>query len=293
MKTLKVIAFAALFAVTSFAQKESLLIGPGDELKVEVFDTPEMSQAVRVTDAGEVPLLFLGNVKVAGLTPGEAGKTIADSLKSGKYMLNPQVTVTVESFGTQQVSVLGQVHTPGVYSITAPVSILNVLSNAGGITESADRHITIERRGKSTETVAFFLSNDSQSAVKNDVLVYPGDVVLVPKAGVVYVMGDVGRPGGFSISDNDSKMTVLQALSIAGAPNKTALVSKAKLIRKTPEGGTVDVPIQLTAMEHGKAPDILMQPNDVLFVPFSFMKNIAFNSSQIAAAATSGLLIYH
>jgi polysaccharide export outer membrane protein len=293
MRLLKLLLLSIAVAVACFGQSESLLIGPGDKLSVEVFDTPEMNQEkVRVTDAGEIPLMFIGNVKVAGLTPGEAARVIEDSLKSKQLMTHPQVTVSVMEYATQQVSVMGQVKNPGVFNITAPVPVINILSNAGGLTDAADRNITIQRHGDPRQTVKYFFSNNSDDALQTSVMVYPGDIVVVPKAGIVYVLGDVGRPGGYTMSDNNAQMTVLEALANAGGTNKTAIVSKTKLVRTTATG-TTEIPIPLGAMEKGKQPDIALQASDVLFVPFSFMKNIAFNASQIAASATSAVIYAH
>ncbi len=275
------------------AAQETLLIGAGDQIHVQVFDTPEMEQHPRVTDAGTVPLLFVGDVKVAGLTPANAARTIEQTLKDQQYMLHPHVAVTIEQYTAQQVSVLGQVKAAGSYDVPAPLPVIKVLAKAGGLTDLADRHITIERRGNPNEKVTYFLSNNSDRALDDahDVVVFPGDTVLVPKAGIVYVLGDVGRPGGFPMADNNSQMTVLQALAAAGAANKTAMTSRAKLIRKSSSGLT-DMPIQLSAIEKGKAPDVRMQSDDVLFVPSSWMKNLSMGSSTIAASATTAL-IYH
>lgn len=292
MKLLKCLLISIAMATSCFGQTESLLIAPGDQLRVQVFDTPEMDQTVRVTDSGEIPLLFVGNVKVATFTPAAAARAIEDKLKSGHFMTHPQVTVVVEEYAAQQVSVMGQVRNPGAYPITAPVSVLKILSNAGGLTDLADRNITIQRHGDSRETVRYFLSNKSDAALDNSVMVYPGDIVIVPKAGIIYVLGDVGRPGGYTMSDNESQMTVLAAVATAGGTNKSAITSKVKLVRKTPSG-TTEIPISLSAMQAGKRPDIALQPNDVLYVPFSYMKNIAFNGAMIAASASSALIYSH
>jgi polysaccharide export outer membrane protein len=293
MRTLKVFVAIVLCSVAvCFGQTESLLIGPGDELRVQVFDTPEMEQTVRVTDAGEIPLLFIGNVKVKNLTPGEAARVIEETLKSKQLMIHPQVTVSVQEYATQQVSVMGQVRNPGTYPITAPLPVINVLSQAGGLADGADRNITIERHGDSQRIVKYFLSNSSDAAIQNSVLVYPGDTVIVPKAGIVYVLGDVGRPGGYTMADNDSEMTVLEAIATAGGTNKSAITSKVTLVRKT-SNGTTEIPISLGPMERGKQSDVAMQPNDVLFVPFSYMKNLAFNGSQIAASAAGAIIYTH
>jgi polysaccharide export outer membrane protein len=275
-----------------FEQNESLLIGRGDQLHIQVFDTPEMEQHPRVTDSGTVPLLFVGDVKVAGMTPGDAAREVEEALKTKQLMLHPQVAVTVEQYATQNVYVMGQVTNPGAYPISTPMSVVSVLALAGGLADPADRHITIERHSDPAQKVSYFLSNNSEVALSSDVLVYPGDTALVPKAGVVYVLGDVGRPGGYPMTTNDSQMTVLQALAMAGSANKTSILGKARLVRKTPQGAQ-EVPLQLAQIQQGKRPDIQMQPDDVLFLPFSWMKNVAVNAQGIAASATSAVIYAH
>jgi polysaccharide export outer membrane protein len=282
-------ALLALATVTGFAQKESLLIGPGDMIHVQVFDTPEMDQHVRVTDAGTVSLMFVGAIKVVGMTPTDASQAVAQALIDKQYMRAPQVTIVVEQFATQNVSVLGEVQQPGVFPIATATPILKVVSLAGGLTPLADRNVTIERHSNTNEKVNYFLSNTSANALTDSVLVYPGDTVLIPKAGVVYVLGDVGRPGGYPMNTNNSQMTMLQAVAMAGSTSKTALPSKVRLVRKTPTG-TQDIHVSLGAMEKGAEPDLPLQADDVIFVPFSWMKNLALTSSSIAASATSATI---
>jgi polysaccharide export outer membrane protein len=280
------------FSAPSFAQKESLLIGPGDQLHIEVFDTPEMEQLARVTDAGMIPLIFVGEVKVAGMTPGDAGHQIEQVLKAKGVMLHPQVSLTVQQYATQNVYVMGQVTTPGAYPITTPTSVVDVLALAGGLVDLADRHITVERRSDPSEKVHYFLSNRSDEALDSKVFVYPGDTVLVPRVGVIYVRGDVGKPGGYPMTTNSSEMSVLQSLAMAGSANKTAMLSKAKLVRHTPNGPQ-EVPIVIDAMQKGKQPDIQMQADDILFIPASWLKNLTQNASQIIASAASASIYAH
>jgi polysaccharide biosynthesis/export protein len=279
-----------LLAIICFAQKESLLIGPGDMLHVQVFDTPEMEQHVRVTDSGEIPLMFIGSLKVAGFTPTAASHAIEKALIDKQYMREPQVTVVVEQFATQNISVLGEVQRPGVYPTPTAISILKVLSLAGGLTTTADRNITIERQGNANEKVSYFLSNTSNQALTDSVLVYPGDTVMVPKAGIVYVLGDVQRPGGYPMSTNNSEMTLMQAVTIAGSTTKTAIPSKTRLIRKTPTGSQ-DMIVSLSDIEKGTQSDIPLKADDIIFVPFSWMKNTALSAATIAASA-AGAAIY-
>jgi polysaccharide export outer membrane protein len=169
------------FALPCLAQQESLLIGPGDLIQVDVMDTPEMEQQVRVTDAGSVPLAYLGSIHVGGETPSAAAATIQKALIDKRVMRAPQVTVRIQEYATQDVSVLGQVRTPGTYPITTPQTILRVLAMAGGLSETADRNITVKRH-KSAEQIKYYISNNADQALADVVMVYPGDTVLVARA---------------------------------------------------------------------------------------------------------------
>lgn len=271
------------------AQKESLLIGPGDLIQIDVLDTPEMEQQVRVTDEGNAPLAYVGNVPVAGKTPAAAADAIRLLLISKNVMKHPQVTVRVQEYATQDVSVLGQVRTPGSYPVTTPQPVLRVLSLAGGVTDIASRQVTVKRHA-SSEQLTYSLSNDPSKMLSDMVMVNPGDIVIVPKAPIIYIMGDVGRPGGYAMSSNETHLTMLQAIARAGSANKTSVQSKVRLIRNT-DHGEKEMPIRLDAMEKGKIPDIELQPNDIVYVPFSWMKNIAMSGSSIAAS-TAGAAVY-
>lgn len=280
-----------LLGGTRLTASESLLIGPGDQLRIQVADTPEMDQHPRVTDAGEIPIEAAGNVKVAGLTPADAATAIQNQLISAHYMRHPIVLVTIEQFATQTVSVLGEVKAPGAYPIATTRSILDVLALAGGLSAVADRDIVIERHGDPANRVHYNYSNNPDTAVDRQVLVSPGDTVLVPKAGIVYVLGDVNRPGGYVMTNNESKMTVLEALALAGGVSKTAKQSGARLIRKDSTGSYSDQRISVGDLQQGKTPDIAMQPGDVVYVPFSFGRNLAvFGAGSIAASATSAAI---
>jgi len=275
--------------VDANAQRESLLIGPGDALHIQVYDTPEMEQRARVTDGGEVPISFIGNVKVAALTPGQAGKAIEQKLISSSIMLHPQVTVRVDAYATQNATVMGQVLKPGSYEIDTPRKVVDALALAGGLTDIADRHITVQRHGDTNQRVDFYYSNNADAALREDPMVYPGDVVIVPRVPVIYVLGDVYKPGGYPVNTNNSKMTVLEAVAVAGYANHSASVGKSKLIRKT-ANGVEQINLPIGDMQKGKVPDIALLPDDVIYVPFSFLRNIAVNGQSILASATSAVI---
>jgi len=290
LKNLRVFGFALIVSIGSLAlanTPETLLIGPGDTLRIQVLDTPELEQHPRVTDAGEIPLIGVGDLKVVGLTPAAAASKIRERLISMHYMNHPDVTVTIEQYSTQVVSVLGQVKNPGAYTISTPRSILSIVALAGGLTESADFHITIQRRDASQQPVSYTLSNDPRAAIADEVQVFPGDTIVVPKAGIAYVLGDVRRPGGFVMQNNHSQLTVMQAIALAGGTAPSAVPSHARLIRKAPEGGYREIAVNFSAIQKGKQSDIVLEPDDVLYMPFSYLRNIASTSSGIVASATS------
>ena len=269
--------------------QNTLLIAPGDLLHIQVADTPEMDEDARVTDRGMVPIIGIGDVKVAGLTPGDAAAAVHDRLIDSHYLNHPQVSVVVDQFATQEVTLIGEVKTPGAYPIATPRPILDVIALAGGLNDDADRDIVVERHGDQTNPVHYNVNNDAEQAIKEQVLVNPGDTVVIAKAGIVYVLGDVNRPGGFTMSNNESKMTLLEALATAGGAAKTAKMSHARLIHKADH---TETQISLGDIQKGKQPDFAMAPGDILYVPFSYAKNLIITSSSGIAGAAGAAAIY-
>ena len=288
MRIIKCILLFIIAAPSVMAQQESLLIGPGDTLHVQVFDTPELEEVARVNDKGELPLIMGGSVKVVSLTPSEAAAAIERALIDRKIMFQPRVLVSIEEYATQSVSVTGQIAKPGSYQIATPRSVTDVLTLAGGLTDLADRHVTIER-AKDGSQETYFVSNDPQELANHTKLVYPGDRILVPKTGIVYVLGDVGRPGGYAMSNNDAKLTVLQAVAMAGGTAPNAAPGSSRLIRRTSDGYE-NLALPLSAMQKGKKPDEQMQANDIIYVPFSYLRNAALGLTGIMASATSAAI---
>jgi polysaccharide export outer membrane protein len=284
-------ALAAAAAPPNADSAESLLIGPGDLLRITVLRESELDQKVRVLDSGEITLALAGNVAVRGLSPAEAALQIADKYREGKFLLHPVVSVFVEEYATETVTILGQVAHPGTVRLAAPRTLIDVLALAGGLTEYADRHIVIQRAGKNgepAERIRAFLPNRADDALNADVLVRPGDTVIVPKAGIVYVLGDVAHPGGY-VMQNDSKLTVLQAIALAAGASKTASERKVRLVRNV-DGQSLSIDLPLRDMERGREPDVPLQANDILYVPFSLAKNISLGIANITAAASSALI---
>jgi polysaccharide export outer membrane protein len=162
---------------------------------------------------------------------------------------------------------------------------------AGGLNEVADRNIVIERRGDPDHPLHYNLANDGVLALQTSVLVYPGDTVMVPKAGIVYVLGDVNRPGGIVMDNNSSELTLLQALARAGGVSRTAKQGHAKLLRKDATGYH-ETQLSLGEIQKGRQQDIALAPGDVLYVPFSYAKNIAVSGSSGIISSLSSAAVY-
>jgi polysaccharide export outer membrane protein len=272
--------------------QDTLLIAPGDLLHIQVADTPEMDEDARVTDMGMVPIVGIGDVKVAGLTPGDAATVVHDRLIASQYLNHPQVSINVVDFATLQVSIIGEVKSSGQYAIATPRPILDVLALAGGLTPEANRHILIERHGDKQNPLDYYVSNDGSQAIRQQVMVSPGDTIVVSRAGIVYILGDVNRPGGYVMSNNESQLSLLQGLAMAGGVTREAKQGHAHLIRKKPDGGYTDRELSVAEIAKGKQPDLALMPGDVLYLPFSFVRNFATNGVANIAASTAGAAIY-
>ena len=262
-----------------------ILIGPGDLIEVSVYGASDYVKDVRVLSTGEVTLPMAGTVKVSGLTPAQAEELIAKRLKEGDYFTDPRVSVIEKETVTQGVSVLGEVQKPGVYSLPGARKLFDAISAAGGTTPRAGNTVSIMHRA-SAQPAVVALSYGKPSSQSN-VAVYPGDTIVVSKAGVVYVVGDVRMPGGFVMEN--SHMTILQAYAMAQGANSTAALDRAELIRKAASDAQV---ISLKKILTAKAPDMNLQPDDILFIPQSGAKVAGRRTLEAIVQTASGLAIY-
>ena len=264
-------------------------IGPGDLLEVTVFDTPELSGKVRVSNSGDVSLPLIGSMHVAGMKTDEMQSLVARKLIDGQMVKDPQVTIFLAEYATQGVSVLGEVKKPGIYPTLGQHRLMDYISLAEGLTPLAGAWATITARGQNQTTTVALSSKSGPTAARNPEIA-PGDTIFISKAGIVYVVGDVGKPGGF-IMDHDERLTVLQAVALAQGVNSTAAKKHARLIRRTPEGRE-EIPFDLGKVLTAKANDMPLQDEDIVFIPASAakggMKNIPGVLASVAAAA-----IYH
>jgi polysaccharide export outer membrane protein len=268
----------------------ALLIGNGDLLKVSVLGAPESDQDVRVGADGNIFLNFVGAVHVSGLNIEQAQSTIAKKLVAGGFFRDPQVSVFAKEYATQGVSVLGEVLKPGVYPLLGSRSLFDVLSLAGGTTPKAGRLVSIAHRDTPQKPTTVAMSNDAAESSKSNIEIFPGDTVVVSKAGIVYVVGDVKKPSGVPMENGS--MTVLQAVAMAEGPNPTAAMNRCKVIRKMPGGVPQETPLDLKKMLSSKLPDVNLQAEDILFIPSSAAKNASRRTMETIINTATGMLVY-
>jgi polysaccharide export outer membrane protein len=266
-------------------------IAPGDFLDVSEYHTPEFHSVVRVSPSGTVALPMVHEVQIGGLDEQAAARAIEAALVAQGMLLHPQVSVLVTAYAGQDVSVLGEVVRPGVYPYTLHHRLLDLISAASGLSPNAGRLVNIFHRddAKTPHSVVLDPSGTDTSADHNPELA-PGDTVQISRAGLVYVVGDVQRPGGFPV-DPAQGLTVVQALSLAWGPTQNAALAKAILIREQ-KGGRTLTTLNLKRMLHGQEPDQLVHDRDILYVPDSAARNLWNRTMESAIQSAIGVTIY-
>lgn len=274
------------FSNSGFGSGSAGPIGAGDLLEMSVFDTPELSGKMRVSNTGDILVPLIGSLHVAGMKAEEAQTLIRQKFIDGGFLKDPQVTVFVAEYATQGVSVLGEVKNPGIYPAFGSHHLLDYISLAQGLTPMAGTTVTVTHAG-SNQPQHIRMTAGATPKPENNPEILPGDTIFVERTGVVYVVGDVAHPGGFPM-DHDEQLTILQAVALAQGTNPTAAKGSAKLIRTTAQGRQ-EIPINLKKILVAKATDMPLQDNDILFIPSSTAKNALrdFESALPAASAAS------
>ena len=292
-------------------QVAGYVLGQEDLLTVRVLDIEEFNAqnlgAIRVDPQGEIRLPLVGRMTVAGLHVEQVESKVRTGLLS--VMNDPEVTVTVTEFGSRHVSVLGAIKNPGVHQISGRKTLFEVLSLAGGLGADAGNAIRVTRRveagplplaGVSLDaTGRFFVASLNVRAVMEakdpsvNIEVMPNDVISVPKAELVYVIGAVRKSGGFVLNEKE-QMSALQALSLAEGLDNVAGAKAARILRQgAGQTARTEIPIDLRQVLEGGAPDIPLLANDILFVPTNKVKSITMRSLEVAIQMATGLVIFH
>jgi polysaccharide export outer membrane protein len=268
----------------------ALRIAAGDMLDVNVFDTPELSSRLRVDSNGDITLPVGGDLHAAGKTAKEAGTAIEEILQTQEILTNPRVSVFISEYATQGASVLGEVKVPGVYPVLGAHGLLEFISVAGGVTPTAGKDVSITHKSDPNHPLLIRLDNAGDLASRANAQILPGDIIIVSRSGIVYVLGDLLRPGGFLI-ENNNRLTVAQAIALAMGTNRTAALDHCRLIRRTTQGRT-EIRVRLKRILSGKDSDVEVEDGDILFVPSSFGKTMAYRGIDAAVTMTQSVVAY-
>jgi polysaccharide biosynthesis/export protein len=286
-------------------------IGSGDVVHIEVFDVPELSRDIRVSITGDISFpLIHEKIKAVGVSPYQLEQNIQELLIENGLVSHPQVSVFVKEQNSQPVTVLGAVMHPMTYQLIRPTSLLELLANAGGIADNAGTVILITRHTqKETVKPVSDTSNstsDSQTIkiqlqdlletgdTAFNIPVYGGDIVNIPPAGIVYVMGGgVSQPGGYVIQSHGEQITVLKAVALAHGLGGFAKPDDAMIFRVNPNTGEREtIPVHIKKIEKNTSEDMAMKSNDILYVPDSLARKIAAKGAEAAVSIGTGVLVY-
>ncbi|MFI5118654.1 MAG: polysaccharide biosynthesis/export family protein [Terriglobales bacterium] len=263
-------------------------LGVGDLIEITVFGVPDLTTKTRISGSGDLYLPLIDYVHVADLTTDEAQAVIQKRLEDGGFVRGPHVSIFVDESASQSITLLGEVNHPGPYPAIGERRLFDLISAAGGLNDRAGRIVTIERRGNPGQKLQLQLSSNLAEDTENNVEVLPGDTIIVSRAGVVYVVGDVQHPSGFMIEDTG--LSVLKALALAGGSTRTSSLSRSRILRQTPNG-IQEIPVNLKKVLYAKAPDMALVKGDVLFVPGSSAKAAAYRTADAAMSLSTSLAI--
>ena len=266
----------------------ALVIGPGDEVEITVYGAPDLSGRTRVSADGNISMPLIGYVQVAGLSSSEAQSVIETRLQQNNVVNEPHVSVYVKEYSSGGISVAGEVARPGVYSALGPHRLFDILQAAGGLSDKASGRVTISHRGDTDHPVTVAVSKDPAEMVRGNVELHPGDTVFAAKAAMVYVLGEVLKPGGY-ILNSAGAVTLLQLVAAAGGPTRSAASGRARLLRRTPTG-LQEVPVPLKDLLRGKTADIPVSAEDILFVPSSRTKAVIAATTVFASAVATAAI---
>lgn len=282
-------ATPAYASAPSSASEAPALIGAGDLLNVSIFGVPDYVQEVRVDDSGQVTLPFIGEVKLAGMSVSDAEILVAKRLADRGMFKDPQVNIVQKEYIAQNATILGEVQKPGLYPVTGKRTLFDMISAAGGASTKAGDTAVITHRGHPDTPETVHLTYDANGLQNSNVPISAGDTIVISKAGIVYVVGDVRVPTGVILENPN--LTVLKALAMAQGTNPTAAQDKSRIIRHTATGQD-EIPVPLKKILSAKAPDPPLLPDDILFIPGSAAKSAFRRGTEAVVQAATGVAIY-
>ena len=287
---------------------QDYVLGPGDQITLRVGDMEELSdRPIRIDPNGYVDLPLAGRLHAAGQTVEQFKTELASKLR--KYINSPQISLNVTDDQNRPVSLLGAVNNPGVHQLHGSKRLLEVISMAGGVRPDAGSNVIVTRQsqwgkisvpGVKTDVTDGFstvkISLDSLLAARHpaeNIMVEPNDLISIPKAEVIYVVGNVKKAGGFQLSSHET-ISLLQAVSLAEGIDGNAAPRRSKILRPVSANSTKvnEIPVDLQKIFEGKAPDVQLYANDVLFVPNSLAKSSARRTAEAILQTATGIAVY-
>lgn len=283
------------------------ILGPGDQISIRAVNAEEISNLpLRIDMSGHFRIPMAGRVKASGLTVAQLETEIARRLR--EFINEPEVVVSIVEYRSQPVSVLGAVKNPGVHQLQGRKTLVEMLSLAGGLADEAGHSVKVARRlefgaiplpnATLDEAGEFSVAQVSLRAIMEarnpaeNIVICPHDVITVPRADMVYVIGQVMRSGGFVLKERES-LSVLQALSLAGGLDRAASPHHSKILRpaKGAESRT-EIAVNLRKILSGEASDVPLQPEDILFIPSSTSKKVLSRAAEAAIHVGTGIAIW-
>ena len=257
-----------------FPSTPDTVLAAGDEITVHLFGDAEYNLTARIGVDGTVLLPLIGNVELRGRTISNAEELIAHKLETAGMYRNPQVLLQIMEGPSSVITVAGELHV--VIPVVGSRSLYAVIAQGGGLPTSASRVVTVLRAGQ-TQPISVDMGNDPVHSGAANIPIFPGDTVVVSRIGVVYVMGEFRTPGVVNIT-NYGPLTLTQVSALVGGPVYDAKYNELHIIRTTGDHRTV-VTLNIRDVLYGKAPDPIMQPNDIVFLPPSPLKASIANGS--------------
>ncbi|MFQ3582485.1 MAG: polysaccharide biosynthesis/export family protein [Chloracidobacterium sp.] len=261
------------------------VIGPGDVVDIKVFKQPDLTGRFRIGDTGSVELLFIGKQQLAGLTESEAADLLRQELR--RYLRQPEVSVTVTEFNSRLVTVIGAVRSPGRLPLRRAMRLLDVIALSGGLVEDSSRFVNIIRYvpkpatdtpatpdedvPPDVEIIPINIDDLIAGNAQNNILLQTGDIISVPRADVIYLAGNVRKPGPLTARN---PITVTQAIAMGSGLIEGAKRNDLRLYRTVPgKLEREEIKVSLAAIQAGKQKDLVLQANDVLYVPHSELRS--------------------
>ena len=280
----------------------SYVLGPNDEIVIMSVVAEDIAgKPTRITTSGDLNLPMVGRIHAAGMTLDQLETEVTERLKT--YYRDPDLAINITQFKSQPVSVMGYVGAPGVIQLEGRKTLIEVLSLVGGLKPDAGTRIKITRRNEwgpiplpSAQTEGDYsvaeVGIHRDGTPEENIQVLPNDLINVPRGDIVYVMGEVKKPGGFALNDRGRTISLIEIVARAEGTNPTAALKQTKIIRPVPGAERIEITVNLGDVLKGKTKDIMLQPDDILYVPNSYAKNAFRRTVDSVVTTAVGMAIY-